>query len=91
MFTVKSVYFLHKDLETKLSRESSSRNLHSDVCKSIWRLKVANKVKMFIWRACSNAVPTFENLWRRKVIKEAHYPIYKLFQKLLSMFYGLVQ
>lgn len=68
-FSVKSAYYLHKDLENKHVGESSSGNLHSDIWKSIWNLKVPNKVKTFIWRACSNALPTY--LWRRKVIKEA--------------------
>jgi hypothetical protein len=33
-------------------------------------LKVANLVKMFMWRACSNILPTKENLLRG-VLKEA--------------------
>ena len=36
--------------------------------KSIWQLKVLNEVKVFLWRACSNVLPTKVNLQKRKVL-----------------------
>ena len=35
--------------------------------KMIWAMNVPPKVKSFLWRACSNILPTRENLRRRKV------------------------
>lgn len=32
----------------------------------IWNLKTPNKVKYFLWRACTNSLPTKEQLWKRK-------------------------
>lgn len=31
----------------------------------MWELKVIPRVKMFVWRACKNGLPTKGNLWRR--------------------------
>ena len=39
--------------------------------KSIWRIKVPGKIKHFIWKACSNSLPTKENLLRRKVLQDS--------------------
>ena len=34
----------------------------------IWKLKISNKMKIFCWRACSEALPTLKNLHRQKVL-----------------------
>ena len=36
--------------------------------KDIWQLKVPNKVKVFLCRACSRALPTKSNLQKRRVV-----------------------
>ena len=36
--------------------------------KSIWHLKVPNKVKVFLWRACLSALPTKVGLHKRNII-----------------------
>lgn len=33
------------------------------------------KVKIFLWRAAKNILPTAENLWKKKVIQEAICPV----------------
>lgn len=38
----------------------------NDLWKAIWNLRSPPKIKHFIWRLCSNALATKENLWRRK-------------------------
>lgn len=38
--------------------------------KLLWKMKVASVVKYFVWRACSEALPTCANLKRRKVIED---------------------
>lgn len=43
--------------------ETSRSNLWSQ----LWRLKVANKIKIFLWRACHNFLPCAANLLRRKI------------------------
>ena len=39
--------------------------------KSIWKIKVPGKIKHFIWKACSNSLPTEDNLLKRKLLQEA--------------------
>lgn len=34
-------------------------------------LDLLEKIKIFIWRAALNILPTAENLWKRKIIKES--------------------
>lgn len=38
--------------------------------KSIWRLKVPNKVKVFLWRVFSSALPTKAGLHKRKIVDD---------------------
>jgi ribonuclease HI len=39
--------------------------------KEIWWLQVPNSVKVFMWRACRDILPTKENLFKWKVLEEA--------------------
>jgi len=34
----------------------------------IWSLRVPNPVKVFMWKACHNILPTKENLFKRRVV-----------------------
>ena len=36
----------------------------------IWNLNLPGKIKIFIWRATKNLLPTSENLWKRKILEE---------------------
>ena len=38
--------------------------------KGIWKLKLPNKIKHFLWKSCTNSLPTKENLMRRTIIQE---------------------
>ena len=37
-----------------------------NIWKIIWKLKVPNKIRFFMWRVLSNALPTFDALKKRK-------------------------
>nr|XP_025616741.1 uncharacterized protein LOC112709055 [Arachis hypogaea] len=56
-----------KDLkeETKLNKASTSQNLR-EVWKTIWKLPVPGKVKMFLWKAVHGILPVNMNLYQRK-------------------------
>ena len=58
--------------EANSSAASSSDSSHrSAFWKRLWKLHVPNKIKFFLWRVCSNALPTKDNLKRRKILEDA--------------------
>ena len=70
IFTVRSAYYLEL-VKRALKEGGGSRTMKINTpWKSIWSLNVPNSTKMFIWRACSNILPTEDNLRRKGVISE---------------------
>ena len=47
--------------------EHSTAALDRPIWNKLWSLNVPHKVKTFIWWACSNSLPTRDNLHRRKM------------------------
>ena len=69
-YNVKSGYnFLSQDFPTQ-DIVGGTSNISSSVWKNIWSLKVLNKVKNLLWRACKNAIPTKTNLVRGRVLTD---------------------
>jgi len=65
-FTVKSAYYVAKELvESGEARESSSNHQVSPFWKKIWQLNVPPKIKIFAWHVCLDGLPTMLNLKRR--------------------------
>ena len=46
---------------------SSSIENHKKFWKSLWQLRMPNKIKNFVWRACNEVLPTKMNLHHRHV------------------------
>ena len=61
-FSVKSAYQVVLRLAQQQSGESSNDRSNEKIWKHIWTLKVTPKVRNFLWRACSNILPTRDNL-----------------------------
>ena len=67
-------YFVKSGYQLLCATEMISlpSSLNSEVTKCFWKdisqLKVPNKVKVFLWRACSRALPTKVNLQKRRVV-----------------------
>jgi len=51
-------------------------------------MKVTHTVKVFMWWACINALPTKANLFRRKIIEDPLCPLVDLLWRLHVIFYG---
>ena len=66
-FTVKSAYQVALTMKEITHIEHSTARTEWDLWRKLWRLNVPPKVRMFLWRACSNVLPTRENLHRRRV------------------------
>ena len=63
------MYELEKSNRATVSDPSAQKSFWN----KIWKLGVPNKVKLFLWRACSDALPTKVNLERRKIIVDLVY------------------
>jgi ribonuclease HI len=83
LFLVKSAYKLAVQQRDNSTRQdaSSSRKEASEMGQfnwfKIWKLKVPNKVKMFMWRLAHNILPVRRNVARRGVMLDTIYPICK--------------
>ena len=67
-YSVKTGYQLLCEFEMNSLPSSSDSEVIKCFWKDIWRLKVPNKVKVLLWRACSRALPTKVNLQKRRVV-----------------------
>lgn len=66
-YSVKSRYVIFKKSKSLVaSGPSSSHQINPVVWKGIWNLKVPNKIKIFLWRACLNILRTCDNLLKRR-------------------------
>jgi hypothetical protein len=74
-FSVRSAYHLGLDIQAGMSPSSSSKKDDNEVWKVCWSSNVPPAVKMFVWRACHNLLPTKTNLHRKGVCVEAQCPI----------------
>ncbi|KAG6667885.1 hypothetical protein CIPAW_01G131800 [Carya illinoinensis] len=74
-FSLYRVYHLHREISSLLESGSSKDHALCENWQSIWRLKVPNVVRNFLWGASSEALPIMDNLQRRKVSEHFLCPI----------------
>lgn len=74
-YFVKSTYHLAK-CRMEMERGSSSKQ-PGDVSlwKAIWKIRATRAVTMFIWKACSDILPTKDNLFKRGISNDSMCPI----------------
>ncbi|KAK4841625.1 hypothetical protein QYF36_007708 [Acer negundo] len=73
-FSVKSGYNFGCNVWSNPS--SSGLNPTVSWWKFLWRMQIPSKVKLFIWHACNNWIPSWYNLLRRKVPINSGFPLY---------------
>ena len=71
-YSAKSGYKLQRfnTSQTLPSSSNIGNNLLLEVCKKVWKLNSPPKIKHFWWRVAHNAIPTAENLRRRKMVAD---------------------
>ena len=75
-FFMREAYHLASRLKTKEDMiGSSSSEANRRVWKKLWQLRIPNKVKIHLWRACMNALPTRQCLSRRHLLLDSMCPV----------------
>lgn len=78
-YTVKSGYFSNRKPDIhRQSMPTTSHQFDPLIWKLIWNSVLQPKIKFFLWSACQNALPTLDNLYRRKIAPKSICPICKL-------------
>lgn len=75
-YSVKSGYW--NAIRIKGWGQVSTSAGHSPWWRSLWQLSIPSKVKIFIWRACLNWIPTQFNLMKHGVPTSQHCPLCNL-------------
>lgn len=74
LFSVKSAYSVLKTIkDTNLKNgegECSDKSKMVSFWRKLWRLKIQDKVKIFIWRLYHNFIPVGVNLTKRGIISK---------------------
>jgi hypothetical protein len=78
LFSVRSAYHLAKEMENRDKGGCSRRDVLTDLWNKIWRCNVPRVVKLFLWQACNNVLPTKENLYKRKITNDPLCPVCSL-------------
>ena len=67
-FSVKSAYSEAVKYFSPVHMNEASSSFHPSkkIWKVLWAMYAPPKIKSFWWKVCVNAIPTRENLWRRK-------------------------
>ncbi|XP_041027065.1 uncharacterized protein LOC121267283 [Juglans microcarpa x Juglans regia] len=74
-FLVKSAYHIHKELKEMEKGHRSSSYLMEKFGSRLWKSKVHPIDKIFLWRACYEALPTNLNLFKKKILEKPFCPI----------------
>ena len=68
-FSVKTAYQVALRMGQQQRVEHFGMVVDRGIWRKLWSLNVLPKVRMFVWRVCSNIFPTQDNLHRRKINK----------------------
>ena len=91
LFTTSSAYKLLVSGDAVSQAGSSNVDTQKHFWKGVWRLRVPNKIKHFIWRGCNDALPTMSNLFRRQITSSDSVNFANSAQKIRCMPSGLAR
>lgn len=85
VYSVKSGYHKLKRIEGAADLgPSSSSTVQAHIWKLVWNTTVPQKIKVFVWKACLNILPTRENLFKRKIHPNGLCPICQRYSELVE-------
>lgn len=66
---MRNAYFVARDIkkEKGFLAAASCSTVQKKDWTFIWKLKIPNKIRVFLWRSLTNGLPMFQNLVRRKI------------------------
>lgn len=75
-FSIKTGYHAARaEAQLESTTPNSSHRIPEEVWKVIWENRVPQKIKLFFWKACNNALPVMGNLLRRRIARDGVCPI----------------
>ncbi|KAJ1427655.1 Reverse transcriptase zinc-binding domain [Sesbania bispinosa] len=75
-YSVRSAYFVGRsERELSVTNQASHNQVDKEIWKWIWRVKCPQKIKLFLWRACTSSLPVLFNLHRRSITELPDCPI----------------
>lgn len=77
-YTVRSAYHLAKERYEVDNGSCSDRDKNKPLWKALWKIGGPSAVKMFLWKACSDILPTKEKLFKKHITLDPLYPICNL-------------
>ncbi|GKV17774.1 hypothetical protein SLEP1_g28235 [Rubroshorea leprosula] len=83
-FSIKSAYLLAFNTIHEPSMDSNNMPLSPIEWKHLWKLKVPPKVRVFMWRAFLNSLPSLDNLVKSRIVQEVIACISCMIQKYSS-------
>lgn len=74
-FTVRTAYHAAVKLCSETARAQASSSVQTEWWRKLWDIKCIPRVRLFIWKACQNALPIKNNLYRRKCVDDPICPL----------------
>lgn len=84
VFTIRSAYHMAKDREEDSRRCSSNYDLSHKLWRTVWNVKASTMVKVFLWKASNNILPSKLNLFRKGITMDALCPICGLVEETME-------
>lgn len=81
VFNTSSAYKLLAFSDVESQAKSSNRDAQKQFWKGVWRLRVLNKIKHFIWQACNDAFPMMSNIFRWQITSSNKCELCQLYPK----------
>lgn len=89
-FYVRSAYHLAKEISI-MDRCMCSNPVNLDnLWNQIWNIQGSRVVKMFVWKACNDILPTKHNLFKRGIVSDSNAPFVLLRLKHWIILFGAV-